>query len=302
MKAGDIELNPGPPKINTRQTTLTSSPLSRTPSNYETDIVEAVKNMTHRFDKLEERINRRLESFEIMLNKLAVDSSRNTDNIQKLEKQVNEMSNRILEMEEQQKKNVIHVDKIEGQSRRKNLIFHCVTESEKETWEQTEDKVQRIIKEKLKIEGVSFERVHRLDTKIRPRPVIAKFTSFKQRSNVLQERKNLRGTDIFVNEDFTHRVREIRRNLQSFVKTFKEAGRRVNIVYDHLIVDGIRHDWDADTKTCVARGRVNRSQPASAASTAFNINNEGWQLSQLSQSQQSSQQWLQNSRNHNSTE
>ena len=209
------------------------------------------------------------------------------------------------ELAKQAEQNSVHSDRLEGQSRRKNLIFHGIPETNKETWEQSEDKIKQIINEKLKIESVSFERVHRLNTKNKPRPIIAKFSSFKQRSEVFQSRKNLQNTNIYINEDFTRRVRDIRRNLRPVMKTHKEAGRNVTMVYDHLIVDGTRHDWDPIAKTCFTFGGRQRyttnehGQHRAMTTSTFDCNDDFMSSQPTSQSQQL---WSQRPRHNNFTE
>ena len=55
-------------------------------------------------------------------------------------------------------------------------------EVENETWEQTEQILKSMIQEKLEIEDVNIERAHRVGNNTSstlPRPIIAKFSSFK---------------------------------------------------------------------------------------------------------------------------
>ena len=60
-----------------------------------------------------------------------------------------------------------------------------------------------------------FERVHRLtNAKSRPQPIIAKFSRFKQREQVLQtSRRLLKNTQYGVSEDFSPKTSEARRKL-----------------------------------------------------------------------------------------
>ncbi|KAJ3607486.1 hypothetical protein NHX12_024537 [Muraenolepis orangiensis] len=106
----------------------------------------------------------------------------------------------------------------EGQSRRSNVVLDGIGEEPGETWEQTEEKVKDILVDKLKLQrGIEIERAHRTGkpaaNNTRPRPIVVKFLRFKVRSAVLERDKNLRGTNIYINEDYTDTVRMKRKEL-----------------------------------------------------------------------------------------
>nr|KAG5704580.1 hypothetical protein BaRGS_031844 [Batillaria attramentaria] len=86
-------------------------------------------------------------------------------------------------------------------------------------------------------ETVQFDRVHR--TNIKPNaPIIARCVLYKDKVSILKARAKLKGSNIFVNEDFSLRVREIRRKLLVHMKEAKAAGKRSILVYDHLVIEG----------------------------------------------------------------
>ena len=64
--------------------------------------------------------------------------------------------------------------------------------------------------------------------------------------------KKLKGTAISINEDFTARVRGIRRSLLPFLKDAKKANKKAKLSYDKLIVDGKPFKWNEETKRPVA--------------------------------------------------
>lgn len=47
---------------------------------------------------------------------------------------------------------------LEGQSRRNSLVINGITESTNETWAETEDKINTVLTEKLKIQKIEMER------------------------------------------------------------------------------------------------------------------------------------------------
>ncbi|KAJ4929920.1 hypothetical protein JOQ06_018940 [Pogonophryne albipinna] len=94
----------------------------------------------------------------------------------------------------------------EGQSRRSNVVLDGIGVEPGETWAQTEEKVKDILVDKLKFQrGIEIERAHRTGKPAanNTRPIVVKFLRFKDRSAVLERAKHLRGTNIYINEDYT---------------------------------------------------------------------------------------------------
>nr|KAG5690472.1 hypothetical protein BaRGS_016472 [Batillaria attramentaria] len=141
------------------------------------------------------------------------------------------------------------LDDVEGRSRRSNLLFNGIPQTyTNETWQESEVTVKSVLKEKLGIEdNVQFDRVHRLKggagSSSSP-PVIAKFTFYKDKEHVLRNKQKLKGSDIFVGEDYTNRMRDIRKKLSSHLKSAKAAQRSATMVYNHLIIEGKRYNYD----------------------------------------------------------
>ena len=106
---------------------------------------------------------------------------------------------------------------LDGQSRRENLLFDGITESDKETWSDSENKIRDILS-KMEVPNhrdVKLERVHRKGEKNndRPRTIIAKFSYYKDRENVWQKRFNLKSSNIWISEDFSAEVNKARQQL-----------------------------------------------------------------------------------------
>lgn len=133
------------------------------------------------------------------------------------------------------------LDYIEGQSRRNNVIIDGIKESEGEKWSDSEDKVRKLLKEKLKLDPlkIEIERAHRtgrIPSSTRPRPIVVKFLRFKDKLEVLSNAKALKGTNIYINEDFPEAVRLKRKELLPAMKAAREKGDIAYLRYDKLIV------------------------------------------------------------------
>ncbi|XP_070554706.1 uncharacterized protein [Ptychodera flava] len=108
-------------------------------------------------------------------------------------------------------------------------------------------KVRSLISEKLGIDGqcIEFDRVHRLaSARSRPQPIIAKFNRYQQRKQVYEAAKVLKDTEFKVTEDFTKRVRDIRRKLGHHLAAARAEGKRAFLSYDKLKIDGTTYIYD----------------------------------------------------------
>ena len=132
------------------------------------------------------------------------------------------------------------IDDLEGRSKRNNIIIHGYPRHAKETWQECEDWLRDTITDKLEFsDNVEFDRVHRLNSKP-DSPLIACCTFYKDKARILRARNKLKGTQIFIGEDFSFRVRDTRKKLIPHLKCAREQGKRATMVYDHLLIDGAK--------------------------------------------------------------
>ncbi|XP_029850826.2 uncharacterized protein LOC115332556, partial [Ixodes scapularis] len=113
-------------------------------------------------------------------------------------------------------------DDAEGSSRRNNLLFSGVSDTDRETWAQSEGLVTGLCSRNLgiNVELSKIEREHRLGA-FNPqkcRPKIVKFSSFKDKKGILSSAFKLKGTRVAISEDFPISVRLARHQLLDFSK------------------------------------------------------------------------------------
>ena len=117
------------------------------------------------------------------------------DNIQ-LKQQNATLSNQVIDLTTSVislETRVIETDKkneqLEAQSRRENLKFYGMNKDEDETWDQSETKIKDYLLTELNIDEarITIERAHRLPGKSKPRPIIVKFSHFKDKDAVLRQ-------------------------------------------------------------------------------------------------------------------
>lgn len=155
------------------------------------------------------------------------------------------------------------IDILENHSRRNNLVFYGIEESEAETWSDCEKKIVSILKTYLHLE-ISldcFERAHRLGEKKSKgsRPIIGKFVTFKTKDLILSHASKFKNTQFSVSEDFSRRVQEIRNQLKPWLITVKKNGAHAFLRYDKLVVNKQTFKLE-DVQNCLAV--CNQNDPA----------------------------------------
>lgn len=100
-----------------------------------------------------------------------------------------------------------------------------------------------------KTTGVFFDRVHRFGRRStnRPRPIIAKFTSFKQKQYVIENSSKFSSSPINVSEDYSRPTVAIRRSLFDSAKNVKDKCQSIiktRVQYKRLVVTYLNSDSD----------------------------------------------------------
>ena len=133
------------------------------------------------------------------------------------------------------------LDDLENRSRRQNVVLHGVDEEENETWDCTEEKVMKVLHENLglQVDRSQIERAHRTGVRRMngTRPIICKFLSDKIKESVLNNCKKLQGTQIFIVQDYSHRIRMERQKLKRYMLDERSKGNHAYISYKFLYIN-----------------------------------------------------------------
>lgn len=146
-------------------------------------------------------------------------------------------------------------DYLENQSRRNNVVIYGIPEEVGETWNSCENKVKHEIAEKLEIKDeLLIERAHRVGVKGRdqkrpringnggrrqndqPRPIVAKFLNWKQKSTVVRAAQKKRPKGVMFKDDLSEKVLEKRSQLIPRMLEARKKGKIAYLVMDKLIV------------------------------------------------------------------
>lgn len=129
------------------------------------------------------------------------------------------------------------------------MIVYGVDESDDETTEVLENVVKEgIFSKMLHVYVASIERIRRLGRKIenKMRPVILKFLDHRDKASIMKACSKLKGSRYSVSEDFSKKVREIRKQLWNSALEKKSNGAKVKLLYDKLSVDSVMYGWDEE--------------------------------------------------------
>lgn len=193
-----------------------------------------MSSFNERYDKLKDAVTEIRVSLEYSQEDIA--AIRDTIKLQNvaektINKELSSVQERLQEIEGT-------IDYLENQSRRNNLIFDGIPEGERETWQDSEDKVLEVLEDSMDLNNITVERAHRVgrSNTHRGRSIVVKFLKFKDRETVLRNGKKLKGTSIYVREDFSEKILAKRRALMPQLREARDNGKIAYFSYDRLII------------------------------------------------------------------
>ncbi|XP_029830951.3 uncharacterized protein LOC115315791 [Ixodes scapularis] len=239
LLSGDVERNPGPmskpqeEQLLSLQETVDKHKNSHAILQQEVNLLkEKQKQSEQTVSTLEERLNKLASELDALKQK-------DTSSAATTEPQLTAALNELSQLK-------TRCDDAEGRSRRCNLLFFGITDADKETWAQSECLVTSLCSEKLnvQVESSRIERAHRLGAfdPQKCRPIIVKFSSFKDKDSVLSSAHKLKGTRVAISEDFPISVRLARRHLLDFARP---KGTPYRLRHDKLFINDKCYVFDA---------------------------------------------------------
>ncbi|KAH9384852.1 hypothetical protein HPB48_026879 [Haemaphysalis longicornis] len=125
----------------------------------------------------------------------------------------------------------------ENRLRRNNLLFFGFSDDRAETWKQSEEHIIAFCSEKLEItiDPINIDRAHRIGAfqHNKDRPIVVRFSRFKERDAVLSACTKLKGTDFSVRQDVSRSVRMVQKRLLEFGK---QQPLKYKLRHDKLII------------------------------------------------------------------
>ena len=197
-------------------------------------------NFLDKFYKLEERID------SLIINRLDEIAEKTTENEEKIEACCIQLDKVTLEVKRLKRENdemIMKIDDLENRTRRSNLVLHGVPEVPKENCYET---VKSFLSDFVGVEDYAIERCHRTPTvRVReqnadgkPRIIHIAFSSYANKEMVrkaciakLKATATFRGSKVFVSEDFSRRVLQMRKEKLDHLKRLKNEGKKPFFLY-----------------------------------------------------------------------
>jgi hypothetical protein len=215
-------------------------------------LLDRLGHIESRLDNIDQKLTKldALESkFELLSTDLLAvksDIAKINDRSDHLEFDILNTNDMVKEVAKKQESLQDEILDIQARSMRDNLVFFNIPEYSGPRTEDVEETVRAFIKDSMKMpvdqcDNLRFERVHRSGPLFglnRPRKIIAKFSSYKQKEEVRKLGKNLKDSNFYVHEQFPPAIIEQRRKLFPVMKAARLEGKRANVVYNKLYIDG----------------------------------------------------------------
>ena len=265
LRCGDVETNPGPKNSNSlKQSRLTSEGASRRSSSDSSTVRGPAPSPSTPGNACMNDILDKLTCMDVKFNFMSDKLEKVSESVDGVKEDVHDIKDRIfylqaendaLKSENRQMKEKMEclekkVDDLEGRSKRDNLIFYGIPRRENETKQECEETIQTMLTDKLELSRtVEFDRLHRLSNKPNS-PIIGKCTYYKDKEVILKAKKKLKGSSISIGEDYTQRVRDIRKKLWPHLKAARDNGKRASMIFDHLLIEGKKFVLDGEDQIC----------------------------------------------------
>lgn len=170
----------------------------------------------------------------------------NNEELKKLTHENKQLKKKINEQEER-------LDMLEREIRKNNIVIQGIGEEKDETIDELKVKVEEMLeKANIKIDMNSeVSEINRIGTNAgnSKRPVLMKLMSNNKKMEILRNAKCLKGTTVWINEDYPKKVQIKRKTLLQHLKLARQKGSRAYLRYDKLIIDGKTYkveDCDGD--------------------------------------------------------
>ena len=113
--------------------------------------------------------------------------------------------------------------------------------------EKCEEKVDEVFREKLGLDNIHFERVHRVkrgknDKSTKPKTIVRNLLSFKGKKLVMKNAKKLKNTNFFIDGNFAPETMEYHKQFWEEVKGLSRKGNIGYLNYRSVENNGMKRD------------------------------------------------------------
>lgn len=206
--------------------------------------LEGMKEDVRKIGENMASMTREIQSINKNVSILQAEVDNLTDQVDHLEKQNRDLGEENDLLNERLQKLEKNTESLDCQMRKNNLVIYGM---QKETEnEKCEDAVCKMLNDKMGMRGVEFDHAYRLGDGAKA-PIMVKCKHNEDKTKILKSKLKLKGTEIFIEEDYTSNVRETRKTLLGIMKDMRKEGTKVRLAYDYLVVEGEKMFLDKTT-------------------------------------------------------
>lgn len=183
------------------------------------------------------------------ISKTYIELSQFTSQIVQLEEKVSSQQDNIKTLTDDNTYLKNKVQFLEDYSRQNNLKIEGIPEGN-ETEHELAQKVHNLLKDKLNLDPqtIRVEKLHRLGKKYvnakQPRLVMVRFLSYSDRNMVWNKRSQLKGTSVFLKEDFSAATEKERSQLYPYYQATRAKGAKCVMRGNKLIIESQTYTVD----------------------------------------------------------
>lgn len=132
-------------------------------------------------------------------------------------------------------------EKNEKEKRKLNIVIKGLSTNQVEQ----KDELDRIFREKMGIENKikQTKTVGRIEGR---KIIVAEMAKWEDKMEILEKKKYLQGTNIFIENDLTQEERRIQAEIRAVAREKKSKGNNVKIGYQKLNINGNEYKWSKD--------------------------------------------------------
>ena len=232
--------------------------LKQLEANYQEKLKQSEANFQGKVDTLHrivEQKNDAISKLNVEIGELRASFNFMSNETTEIKKKLDVTKNVIQSKMEKTEKNVNTIREktvdLEDRSRRNNLVFFNFKEPESGVTEDCEKKVEDFLKSLgiLQGEDIWVDRAHRLgkrkpESDAKPRPIIVRFSYYKQREAIVKNGFKFKNTNINMSEDYSKETINVHNQLRKLGKDAKErlyndnkmAIKYYKVTYRRLVV------------------------------------------------------------------
>lgn len=134
------------------------------------------------------------------------------------------------------------LEQVEREIRRNNIIIQGLPDIDGENQEGVKEEIQGVLREigveinpLVDIKETTKLGIYKPNKK---RPILVKLQTWDKKMEIFKRTKELKGKDIWINDDYTKKVQDDRKILIPHLKQAKQQGHRAYLRHNKLIVNG----------------------------------------------------------------